>query len=294
MQDKLVLIMAGGAGTRFWPASREAKPKQFLDILGTGKSLLRQTFERCLKFTSADRVFIVTNAAYADQVLADLPELTSDQVFPEPSRNNTAPCIAYAALKLRKRYPSAVCLVAPSDHIIGDEDAFADVVLKGMEYASTRNVLVTLGMSPTRPDTGYGYIQFAGEETEEGIHRVLRFTEKPDINTAQEFLSSGDYLWNSGMFIWSLSSILDAFDRYARNITEILSEGMPHYFTTSEPDFLARRYPETEKISIDYAILERADNVFVIPASFGWSDLGTWLSLYDHVSPDPQGNVRIH
>jgi mannose-1-phosphate guanylyltransferase len=294
MQDKIVLIMAGGAGTRFWPASRESKPKQFLDILGTGKSLLRQTFERCLKFTTADRVFIVTNTAYATQVLTDLPELNADQVFCEPSRNNTAPCIAYASLKLKTRYPDAVCLVAPSDHIIGDEDTFASVVLKGMAYAAEHDALVTLGMTPTRPDTGYGYVQYAPQQSAADIHPVKRFTEKPDLDTAKTFIDSGDYLWNSGMFIWSLKSVLEAFDQHARGITDILSEGMQYYFTSEEAGFLARRYPDTEKISIDYAILERAKNVFVIPASFGWSDLGTWLSLYDHVPTDAKGNVAIH
>ena len=290
---RLVLIMAGGAGTRFWPASRESKPKQFLDILGTGKSLLRQTFERCLGITTADRIFVVTNAAYTAQVLTDLPELNAEQVFPEPSRNNTAPCIAYATLKLRTKFPDAVCLVAPSDHLIADEATFIRVVESGMQFAQEHAALVTLGMTPTRPDTGYGYVQFE-KEGEGGIHRVLRFTEKPDAETAQEFLASGDYLWNSGMFIWSIRSILDAFQDHAPGITALLSPGEHQYFTPDEPAFLAEHYPNTEKISIDYAILERASNVSVIPASFGWSDLGTWPALYEHKEADASGNVTIH
>ena len=293
-EQHLVLIMAGGAGTRFWPASREVKPKQFLDILGTGKSLLRQTYERSKKLVSADLIFIVTNVAYAERVKAELPELKADQIFCEPSRNNTAPSIAYASLKLQTKYPDAVCFVAPSDHIIQDEDMFVRDAQKAMHYAGTHDALVTLGISPTRPDTGYGYVQYESARTDDGIYPVVRFTEKPDINTAKKFLASGEYLWNSGMFIWSLKSVLQAFDKYAGGITDILRKGNNVYFTTAEARFLQAHYPATEKISIDFAILERATNVHVIPAGFGWSDLGTWLSLYDHLPADAKGNITIH
>ncbi len=292
--DNLVLIMAGGAGTRFWPASREDKPKQFLDILGSGKSLLRHTFERSNKLVSAERIFIVTNVAYAERVHAELPELDVEQIFLEPSRNNTAPCIAYATLKLQTRYPDAVCLVAPSDHIIQDEDAFVSIAQQALQYAGAHNALVTLGITPTRPDTGYGYVQYDKSKDENRICPVVRFTEKPDVETAKQFLASGDYLWNSGMFIWSVTSILDAFDKHARNILDILRPGSASYFTPQEAAFLNTYYPQTEKISIDYAILERADNVHVIPASFGWSDLGTWLSLSEHLRADADGNIIVH
>ena len=293
-QTRLVLILAGGAGTRFWPASREEKPKQFLDILGTGKSLLRQTYERSLRMTSPDRVFIVTNAAYTGLVLEQIPELDPEQVFPEPSRNNTAPCIAYASLKLQSRYPDAVCLVAPSDHLIEDTEEFTRIVLQGMRYALAHDALVTLGMSPTRPDTGYGYIQYLQDHGNESVYPVKRFTEKPDLRHAQEFIRSGDYLWNSGMFIWSLGAILTAFRLHAPGIIDILGAGTQYYFTKNESGFLERDYPGTEKISIDYAIMERAQNVFVIPATFGWSDLGTWTALYDHLQSDANGNIVVH
>ncbi len=292
--ERLILIMAGGAGTRFWPASREEKPKQFLDILGTGKSLLRQTYERSTKLVSSDRIFIVTNVVYADRVQEELPELKAEQIFLEPSRNNTAPSIAYATLKLQTKYPDAVCLVAPSDHIISDEDAFVDIVQMAMSYADSHDALLTLGISPTRPDTGYGYVKYNREHSDDGVFPVVQFMEKPTLDTAKEFLASGNYLWNSGMFIWSLKSVLEAFDQHARGITDILRKGNDVYFTKHEAQFLQTHYPETEKISIDYAILERAKNVHVIPASFGWSDLGTWLSLYDHLPADKEGNITIH
>lgn len=290
----LVLIMAGGAGTRFWPASREDRPKQFLDVLGTGKSLLRQTYERSIRLVPPEHIFVVTNAAYIDLVREDIPEIEPEQIFCEPSRNNTAPCIAYASLKLETRYPDAVCLVAPSDHIIHDSDTFVYVAKKAMNYAATHDALVTLGMSPTRPDTGYGYVHYDHLRPDSGVYPVLRFMEKPDLETAKQFVASGDYLWNSGMFIWSLKSVLKALDKYARSITDILRKGTSVYFTPQEAQFLQTHYPATEKISIDYAIMEWARNVHVIPASFGWSDLGTWLSLYDHLPTDENGNITIH
>lgn len=292
--EHLVLIMAGGAGTRFWPASREDKPKQFLDILGTGRSLLRQTFDRSLRITSAEQIFVITNERYRDLVMNELPGLPEGNIFCEPSRNNTAPCIAYATLKLQIRYPEAVCLVAPSDHLISDEDGFIEIARQALHYASRHDVLITLGMTPTRPDTGYGYIQYNTAQIDEGTFAVTRFTEKPDTATAAAFLASGDYLWNSGMFVWSIASILAAFDRHAAAITGVLREGVSMFYTSGEDAFLRLRYPDTENISIDYAILERASNVRVIPAQFGWSDLGTWTSLYDHLPADTEGNTAIH
>lgn len=291
-KNRFVLIMAGGVGSRFWPASRESKPKQFLDMLGVGKSLLRLTFERSLNLVGADRVFIMTNDTYADKVAAELPELDRDQLFLEPSRNNTAPCIALASLKLQERFGDGVCLVAPSDHIILEEQKFVRQVQTAMEFAEHHAALVTLGIEPVRPDTGYGYIQYE-DEVSAGVHKVKRFTEKPDLDKAKEFIASGDYLWNSGMFVWSISSVLDAFERHAKSITDILGKGRDRFFTDEETVFLKEYYPRTEKISIDYALMERSDNVFVLPSSFGWSDLGTWTSLYEEQDKSGNGNVLI-
>lgn len=286
-----ILILAGGIGSRFWPASRESKPKQFLDILGVGKSLLRLTFERSLKLVPASNIFIITNEIYAGQVAEHLPELEEDQIFLEPSRNNTAPCIAFATLKLKKRMGTGVCLVAPSDHVILDEAAFVKTVNEAMDYAAKHEVLMTMGMKPTRPDSGYGYIQYATDAISGNVHKVRRFTEKPDKDKASEFISSGDYLWNSGMFIWSIDAVLKAFSTSAASILDLLEPGMVKYFTHEEKSFLAEYYPQTEKISVDYAIMEHAENVYVIPADFGWSDLGTWGSLYQYLPKDDQGNV---
>ncbi len=294
MTNNIILILAGGAGTRFWPASREDKPKQFLDILGTGRTLLRQTFDRCNKIVQAENIYIVANAAYTDRIAHELPELDPSQIFAEPSRNNTAPCIAYASLKLQMQYPDAVCLVAPSDHLITDEVAFASTVRQAFDVAGSGDTLVTLGITPVRPDTGYGYIHYDRHNSINGAYRVLRFTEKPDMDTAQRFLQSGDYLWNSGMFVWSLDAVLRAFDAHAPEITRILRGGLQDYNTEREPAFLTAHYPHTEKISIDYAILERADNVVVIPTDPGWSDLGTWLALCDHLPKDTEGNITAH
>ena len=291
--EKFVLIMAGGVGSRFWPASRESKPKQFLDILGVGKSLLRLTFERSLKLVDPQNVFIMTNDTYADQVAEELPEINRDQLFLEPSRNNTAPCIALASLKLKKRFGDGVCLVAPSDHIILDEDGFVRQVKTAMSFAGSNDALVTLGIEPVRPDTGYGYIQYNKDQVSDDVHKVKRFTEKPDLDTAQNFIASGDYLWNSGMFVWSVSSVLDAFERHAKSITDILGLGHEQFFSENEIDFLKEYYPRTEKISIDYALMERSDNVYVLPSSFGWSDLGTWTSLYEEKAKTDANNVTI-
>ena len=286
--------MAGGVGSRFWPASREDRPKQFLDILGVGKSLLRLTFERCARITSTDKIFVMTNDAYRDQVSEHLPEISEEQIFLEPSRNNTAPCIALASLKLKKRYGTGVCLVAPSDAVILKEDVFVAQADKAMDFAAENDVLVTLGIQPVRPDTGYGYIQYEDESDAPGVHKVARFTEKPDKETARGFLASGDYLWNSGMFVWSLSSVLGAFEKNAPSIVEILQHGENDFFTVNERQFLNKNYPKTEKISIDYAIMEKANNVFVLPSDLGWSDLGTWGSLFEYLEGDEAGNVHIN
>lgn len=283
--------MAGGVGSRFWPASREARPKQFLDIIGDGRSLLRITFERFLKVTTADKIFIVTNGKYKAQVLEHLPELTENQILCEPSRNNTAPCVAYTAFKLQALDPDANMVIAPSDALIMNEMLFADNINKALKFTAEQEALVTLGIAPTLPHTGYGYIQFLGESGAEGVYPVKRFTEKPDLNNAKAFLKSGDYLWNAGIFVWKASTILSAYEQYAPEIYALLSQGMSCYNTAEEQGFIDEFYPQTPNISVDYAIMENATNIHTIPAQFGWSDLGAWGALYSESDKDEQGNV---
>lgn len=285
-----IAIMAGGIGSRFWPASRTAKPKQFLDILGVGKTLLRLTFERYLPLCPAENIYVVTNAQYKDLVLEQLPELTENQVLCEPSRNNTAPCIAYTAFKLLSLDPEANFVVGSSDHIILDENNFRDILQKALDFTAQEDALVTVGIQPTRPDTGYGYIRYAAENRD-GVHPVRQFTEKPRREKALEFLASGEYLWNAGIFVWSARSILGAYEHLAPEIYSILGQGLALYNTAEEQDFIDEAYPRTANISVDYAIMEKASNVFTIPASFGWSDLGTWASLFEEMEKDDQGNA---
>lgn len=289
-QHTYVAIMAGGVGSRFWPASREARPKQFLDILGTGKSLLRLTFERFLKLTDADHIFIVTNGRYKEQVMEHLPELTENQILCEPSRNNTAPCVAYTAFKLQQLDPNANLVIAPSDALITNEPLFVDNIRQALAYTSENEALVTLGIAPDRPHTGYGYIQFGTGGTQ-GVYPVKRFTEKPELQVARDFLASGDYLWNAGIFVWRASTVLKAFATHAPEITQILGQNLNCYNTDEEQAFIDEYYPQTPKISVDYAIMEKADNVFTIPAQFGWSDLGAWVSLHGEMKQDNDGNA---
>ena len=287
-----VAIMAGGVGSRFWPASRENKPKQFLDIMGDGRSLLRMTFERFLHVTTADKIFIVTNGRYQAQVLEHIPELTDNQILCEPSRNNTAPCVAYTAFKLRALDPEANIVIAPSDALIVNETLFAANIGKALKFTAENEALVTLGIAPDRPHTGYGYIQFLGEDDNgDGVYPVRRFTEKPDLETARGFLRGGDYLWNAGIFVWRASTVLTAYERYAPEIYALLSQGLSCYNTEEEQAFIDEFYPQTPKISVDYAIMENADNIFTIPAQFGWSDLGAWGALYHESPKDSHGNV---
>lgn len=291
MSPTYIAIMAGGVGSRFWPASRTARPKQFLDILGVGKSLLRLTFDRFLKLCPADRIFVVTNRQYRDLVLEHLPELSESQVLCEPSRNNTAPCIAYAAFKINAIDPAANLIVAPSDHVILDEAAFLETLQRGLAFTAAKDALLTLGIRPTRPDTGYGYIRYERGEAAPGIHPVAQFTEKPDKERASAFLAGGDYLWNAGIFIWRTASVLSAFRQHAANIYDLLGCEPAVYNTSGEQAFIDRQYPQTPNISVDFAIMEKASNVFVMPSSFGWSDLGTWASLHEESPKDAGGNV---
>lgn len=277
--------MAGGVGSRFWPSSTEDRPKQFLDILGIGKSLLRMTFERSIRLVDAEHVFIVTNKRYKALVQEHLPELPEANILCEPSMNNTAPCIAYTALRIQAQDSDASFAVLPSDHVILKEDEYIRLLDLAFTAASTSDVLMTLGIEPTRPDTGYGYIQYQ-KNNQSGIFKVQQFKEKPDLATATSYINSGDYLWNAGMFVWSVSTILKAFSKYSPNILEILSKDASCYCTPKEQEYIDEVYPMTENISIDYAILERADNVYTMPADIGWSDLGTWNSLHAYMSTD--------
>lgn len=289
-QHTYVAIMAGGIGSRFWPSSRTHRPKQFLDILGTGETLIQSTFNRFKQLVSADRIFIVTNGMYKDLVMEQLPDLTDNQVICEPSRNNTAPCVALTALKIHALDEKANLIIAPSDHLILKEGVFIEKLKTAVDFAEKNDALLTLGIQPSRPDTGYGYINYdissAGE-----IKKVKRFTEKPPLETAQAFLESGDYVWNAGIFIWSTKSILAAFQQHATSIYDILSQDLSVFNTPSEQNFIDTAYPKTPSISVDYAIMEQADNIYTLPADIGWSDLGTWGSLYAESSKDSQGNV---
>jgi len=285
-----VAIMAGGIGSRFWPASRTSNPKQFLDILGVGKSLIRLTFERFLKLCPAENIYVVTHEMYKALVLEHLPELAESQVICEPSRNNTGPCVAYTAFKLHDLNPDANLVIAPSDHVILKESVFVEKLEQALTYSATHEALLTLGITPTRPDTGYGYIHFDQSNTD-GLHKVLNFREKPNLETAQHYLQTGEYLWNAGIFVWRASTILQAFKTLSPDIFQILEATQGIYNTDKEAPFIQTHYPTTPNISIDYAILEKSPAVYTIPTDMGWSDLGTWVSLYEESEKDMDGNV---
>ena len=287
--------MAGGIGSRFWPMSRTALPKQFLDILGTGKSLIRQTFERFQAICPAEHFLVVTNAAYKQLVLDHLPELKPDQVLCEPEGRNTAPCIAYATYRIAAKHSAANIIVAPSDHLISNVPEFHKIIgLALAEAAETKN-LVTLGISPSRPDTGYGYIHFEAQKSPRhpALKKVLAFKEKPDVVTAQSFLDDGNYLWNSGIFIWSLQNIKESFDVHLPEMAQIFKDGASILGTPAEEAFIQANFSKCESISIDYGIMERAADVSVVASDFGWSDLGTYGSLYTHLSKDKHGNGSV-
>lgn len=290
-----VVIMAGGVGSRFWPFSREGMPKQFLDILGIGKSLLRLTFERFLHLCPAENIYVVTHEKYGDMVQQELPELSPGQILQEPSRNNTAPCVAYAAFKLAAVNPDANMVVAPADHLILDQKAFIGCLEKALVFAEHNEALLTLGIQPTRPDTGYGYICYDKINEQDGVFKVERFTEKPPLEKAQWFLEQGNYLWNAGIFIWKASKVLKELEMHSPDIYGILCKGIGIYNTPQETTFIHEHYPSTPKISIDYALMERSSQVFTVPATFDWTDLGTWGSLFAELQKDEHHNgVMAH
>jgi len=335
LQNNYCVIMAGGVGSRFWPFSRESKPKQFLDFFGTGKSLLQMTVDRFRPIVPIENMFIVTNVAYKQMIMQQVPDFKEGNILCEPARRNTAPCIAYAtahirALCLQKAYGytpeeqgyskdgsvkggttgtklpnymeidwnkpemQANIVVAASDHLILEEEKFRQVILKAFDFVSQHKAIATLGMSPTRPETGYGYIQRQPDAFEEGIYPVKTFTEKPNAELAKVFLESGDFLWNSGIFIWNLQTISEAFRYLLPEVADRFREGELLMGTEQEEDFIEQIFPKCPNISIDYGIMEKADNVYVLPSSFGWSDLGTWGSLYELSEKDEAQNVSLH
>jgi mannose-1-phosphate guanylyltransferase len=293
MQNKnhYVAIMAGGIGSRFWPMSRTTLPKQFLDVLNTGKTLVQWTYERYVKFIPAENIYIVTSEEYVDIVKTQLPMLPIDNILAEPSKKNTAPCIAYISFKLAQMNPDAKCIVAPSDHLILEEDRFQAIALEALDFVDQIKALVTLGIQPTHPNTGYGYIQYEGLEVAKDLFKVKTFTEKPDLEIAKTFLESGDFLWNAGIFAWKVSSILTAFEKYQPEMYELFDQEKMHFNTPAENAAIQKIYPQCTNISIDIAIMEKANNVYVMPASFGWSDLGTWNSAYENMEKDYFGNA---
>lgn len=300
------ILMAGGVGSRFWPVSTQEFPKQFHDMLGTGDTLIQKTFSRLEQFIPAENIFILTNERYNDLVLEQLPKVTKRQVVLEPAMRNTAPCILYAALKIQKENPDAVMIVAPSDHWIEDETAFSNNVKQAFNYCETNDALVTLGITPTFPNTGYGYIEFDKGDmvTEEVVEsnrnalegtmkKVNQFREKPDYETAKQFLAQGNFLWNAGIFMWSAKSVVAAFKANQPDLYALFESGVAAYNTEFEDDFIRDNYAKAENISVDYAIMEKSDNVYVIPATFDWNDLGTWGSLYDKLDKDSSKNAVV-
>nr|WP_321228182.1 mannose-1-phosphate guanylyltransferase [uncultured Psychroserpens sp.] len=295
MQNKnyYAILMAGGVGSRFWPVSTQDFPKQFHDMLGTGDTLIQKTFNRLANLIPKENIFILTNERYNDLVFEQLPEVTKRQVVLEPAMRNTAPCILYAALKIQKENEDAVMIVAPSDHWIEDETAFTNNVQQAFDFCSKNDALMTLGIQPTFPNTGYGYIEF-DKASEENIKPVHQFREKPDYDTAKSFIEQGNFLWNAGIFMWSVSSVIKAFKNNQPKLYNLFESGCEVYNTDFEDDFIRDNYAKAENISVDYALMEQSKNVYVIPATFDWNDLGTWGSLYDKLDKDNDGNAVVN
>lgn len=285
--------MAGGVGSRFWPVSTTDFPKQFHDMLGSGSTLIQKTFSRLSKLIPAENIFVLTNERYNNLVLEQLPMIKQKQVLLEPAMRNTAPCILYASLKIQKQNPDAVMVVAPSDHWIEDEASFSENLQQCFDFCSNENALMTLGIQPTFPNTGFGYIEF-DKADQNPIKRVAQFREKPDYETAKSFLDSGNYLWNGGIFIWSVKAITEAFEKFQPQMNALFIKGYEHYNTVGESDFISQNYAQAENISIDYAVMEKAKNVYVLPAIFDWNDLGTWGSLHEKLPKDERNNSIVN
>lgn len=286
------VIMAGGVGSRFWPVSTKTFPKQFHDMLGKGESLLQRTFKRLSKLIPEENILIATNKNYKSLVLDQLKNLNEQQLLLEPAMRNTAPCILYAARKIQQKDPNGVMIVAPSDHWIENETEFINNIKKSFEECTSNDILLTLGIQPTSPNTGYGYIKYKENKSE--FKKVERFTEKPDLETATEFLKSGNYVWNAGIFIWSIRSIIAAFEKYLPEMNTLFCNGDLVYNTDFEDDFVEDNYAKAENISIDYGIMQKALNIFTLPVEFGWNDLGTWNSLYEKLEKDKDKNAVVN
>ncbi len=283
--------MAGGIGSRFWPMSRTDFPKQFLDILGTGKTLIQQTYDRFSHFIPAANIYVITSHEYISIVKKQLPDIPEENILGEPSRKNTAPCVAYISFKLQQKDPKASLIVAPSDHLVMEEGKFTSICKKALDFVGHMNALVTLGIRPTYPNTGYGYIQHDSVEAVPGVYKVKTFTEKPNTDLAKTFIASGDFLWNAGIFVWQVKRVLAAFEKHMPEMYELFAAEKDKFNTRDEVAALAEIYPQCTNISIDFGVMEKADNVFVIPATFGWSDLGTWNSAWDNMEKDYFGNA---
>lgn len=292
MQNHIV-IMAGGIGSRFWPMSTPEYPKQFIDVMGVGKSLIQLTVERFKDICPKENFWVVTSERYVDIVKEQLPQIPAQHILAEPEARNTAPCIAYACWKIRKEFPQANIVVTPSDALVIDTAEFARCIAVALEKTADSQAIVTLGMMPTRPETGYGYIAALGEADAKGICKVEAFREKPDVETAKGYLAAGNYFWNAGIFVWNADTITNAIRRYAPQIAGVMDELEPALFTDKEAEELKRLFPTCEKISIDYAVMEKAEDIFVLPAEFGWSDLGSWGSLRTLLPQDEAGNAKV-
>ena len=292
MKNNYCVIMAGGVGSRFWPFSRKDKPKQFLDFFGTGRSLLQMTYDRFTSIVPVSNILIVSNAMYKDTILEQLPDIKPEQVLLEPLRRNTAPCIAYAVHRIKSMTDQANIIVAPSDHLILKEDKFIQTIKKGLEFIQHNDSLLTLGIKPSRPETGYGYIQ-----VDEGggldLRKVKTFTEKPNAELAQVFFETGEFFWNSGIFLWNLQAIDNAFNVYLPEVASRFNVGKNVFGTPGEQKFIDELYPSCANVSIDYGVMEKAEEVYVLCADFGWSDLGTWGALYDLTGKDEHKNVTL-
>jgi mannose-1-phosphate guanylyltransferase len=296
-KNNYCVIMAGGIGSRFWPLSKTARPKQFLDILGTGRTLLQQTYDRFHQIMPPEQIYVVSNLEYREIIAEQLPDLPLDNILLEPLRRNTAPCIDYANFRILKKNKDARIVVAPSDHLIMKEEEFLRSVLQGLDFVASNKALLTMGIVPSRPETGYGYIQSIEKKVKgyesTGLRKVKTFTEKPDLELARVFLDSGDFFWNAGIFFWSLETILNSFEAHLPEIHSLFKEGEHLYGTSEEEAFIRKTYGNCRNISIDYGVMEKADNVFVLVSDFGWSDLGTWGSLYEQLEKNEfENSVR--
>jgi len=288
-RDTYLIVMAGGIGSRFWPVSTEEKPKQFLDMLGTGRTLFQKTIDRFLDICPIENVLVVTSERYTAIVKEQYPQLMEDNILAEPCMRNTAPCIAYACYKIKKINTEATIVVSPADHLIPDTGSFQEAILKGLDFVESTPSILTLGIHPRHPETGYGYIQM--KEKEKEISAVSTFREKPDLDTAIAYLAEGGFLWNSGIFLWSINAVISAFEMYSPLIASAFEEGIPYYYTAREQEYIRGIYPACENISIDYSILEKAQNLYVQKVTFDWSDLGTWSALWEKSKRSDIGNA---